>query len=91
MFDLNSDGVRDLAYGINWHYFQFCYGDPSSPHGLTTCRLPTLPTGAGIVLRDANGDDSTPDFGDLNGDGAGDMVDGGLLGKAVVLFAKPVP
>ncbi len=88
-FDLNQDGIPDLAYGVNWHYFQLCRRDSATTNDLAVRLNATDATGADINLRTANGDDATPDFADLNGDGVVDLVDGGLQGKVVVLYGRP--
>jgi hypothetical protein len=88
-FDLNQDGIADLAYGVNWHYFQLCRRDSATTNDLAVRLNATDTTGANINLRTTNGDDATPDFADLNGDGVIDLVDGGFQGKVVVLYGRP--
>lgn len=87
-FDLNQDGIPDLAYGVNWHYFQLCRRDSATTNDLAVRLTATDSTGANINLRTASGDDSTPDFADLNGDGVVDLIDGGLKGAVVVMFGR---
>lgn len=88
-FDLNQDGIADLAYGVNWHYFQLCRRDSATTNDLAVRLNATDATGADINLRTANGGDATPDFADLNGDGVVDLVDGSLSGKVVVMYGRP--
>jgi hypothetical protein len=90
--DLNLDGLVDLASGINWGWvFVYAASDqsPGSP--------PTLPRigyirdrwGERLEFRDLIGDDTTPDFGDLNADGVLDMVSGGFNGKLQLMYGVP--
>ncbi len=88
-FDLNADGVRDLAYGINWHYFRLCPRDSSAATDLQSCPYAANVDAVEFNLRTDQSDDSCPDFADLNGDGVLDMIDGGDAGRVVVLYGRP--
>ena len=45
--------------------------------------------GLDLNIRSLNGDDTTPDFGDLTGDGVLDLISGGLNGKLFVMPGIP--
>lgn len=85
--DFNNDGSPDLAYGINWGYVKIL-PNTDGP-GMTNFpgSYSLLNTeGADLNIRSLNGDDTTPDFADLNGDGVLDLISGGKNGK---LFFVP--
>ena len=48
-----------------------------------------MTSGAAINIRSLNGDDTIPDFADLNGDGTIDMVSGGYNGKLFMMYGVP--
>ena len=82
VFDFNNDGLLDLAYGINWGYVKILTNTDGSgitnfPHAYSLLNT----DGADLNIRSLNGDDTTPDFADLNGDGTLDLISGGKNGK----------
>ena len=99
VFDVNQDGIVDIAYGMNWGNIGFLVA--SKPKQLPADNLPAAPlldgdvtpvfsTGKSIDLREIAGDDATPTFGDVDGDGTLDMVSGGRHGKIFWLRGVPI-
>lgn len=98
LFDLNQDGVCDVAYGLNWGTMGLLIAaKPSNspqrrvatPPTLQTELSPVLSDGRPIDLRAIAGDDATPTFGDLDRDGTLDLVSGGRNGKLFWLRGIP--
>ena len=90
IFDLNQDGILDLAYGINWGHFGFLIngaGPGATDFGVEITAQNT--SGSLFIVRDLIADDSIPDFGDLNGDGVMDILTGGLNGRLYVAYGIP--
>jgi hypothetical protein len=87
VFDINQDGRNDLLYGINWGYIGAYIndGEPGQPHFRSHLTLRHT-DGTQIDIRSINGDDTTPTFAELNGDGIIDLVSGGKNGKLWVMF-----
>ena len=86
VFDLNQDNLPDLVFGINWGFFGVFVneGSPGSPrfgewHPLSNA------SGEELNIRSLNGDDTTPDFSDVDADGVLDLVSGGLNGRLFVM------
>ena len=90
LFDINQDGRLDLTFGINWGNFSFLVVNPNDPglsfHSLITARDAD---GREFDIRALNGDDSIPDYADLNDDGVVDMISGGKNGKIFCLYGIP--
>ncbi len=86
VFDVNQDGLPDLAYGYNWGDIGFFVRENSL--GLTEfhshCRV-TDSSGTQLNIRSLNGDDTIPEFIDMNNDGVLDLLSGGLNGKIFVM------
>jgi FG-GAP-like repeat len=88
LYDINCDGRCDVAYGMNWGTIGFLMCDQIEPQktsstpSIATEVSPILSTGKSIDLRSLAGDDATPTFGDLDGDGTLDMVSGGRREKS---------
>jgi len=87
IFDVNGDGFNDVAYGMNWGTIGFLIADRS---GRFVSELsPSFLDGKTVDLRKIAGDDATPTFGDLDGDGTLDIVTGGRNDK--LFFLRGVP
>jgi len=96
LFDVNRDGILDFAYGMNWGTISFLIASPQAATGqpptipnTVTEVAPILSTGKPMELRAIAGDDTTPTFGDLDGDGTLDMISGGRNGKLFWLRGVP--
>jgi len=85
--DWDGDGPPDLLVGVNW-------GTVTAFRNLGTATEPRLgggqqrkwaASGDSLSLRKLQGDDTTPDLADLDGDGVLDLVSGGKQGRVVVL------
>ena len=97
LFDLNQDGVVDVAYGMNWGNVGFLMATASESNPvdssipiITNDLTPILSTGQSIDLREIAGDDATPTFGDIDGDGTIDMISGGRKGQLFLLRGVPI-
>jgi hypothetical protein len=85
--DIDGDGLLDLLVGVNW-------GTVTAFRNLGTATEPRLgggqqlkwaASGDTLSLRELQGDDTTPDLTDLDGDGVLDLVSGGKQGRVVML------
>jgi len=99
IYDVNQDGIADIAYGMNWGNIGFLIALKTKPLAeeiLATSpeiggdETPVFSPGKVIDLRKIAGDDSTPTFGDLDGDGTLDIVSGGRNGKIFWLRGVPI-
>ena len=92
LFDVNEDGICDVAYGMNWGTVGFLMASSVTAVGpaLVVDVAPSLTSGAAINLREIAGDDATPAFADLDGDGTLDIVSGGHNEKIFWLRGVPI-
>ena len=86
MLDFDGDGRLDLLLGVNWGTFSL-YRNTGAEGDAALGRAEPLrdaTDGRGLNLRARNGDDTTPELVDLDGDGVLDLLSGGKSGE---LFA----
>lgn len=83
IIDFNQDGKLDLVLGVNWGTIEVYLntGTVREPKLARPTTLRWADQGGALNLRPLNGDDTTPDFADLNGDGVIDLISGGKNGK----------
>ena len=87
IIDFNQDGKLDLVLGVNWGTIEVYLntGATHEPKLTAPTTLRWADQGGALNLRSLNGDDTTPDFADLNGDGIVDLVSGGKNGKVFLM------
>jgi len=87
IIDFNQDGKLDLVLGVNWGTIEVYLntGTTHEPKLAAPTTLRWADQGGALNLRSLNGDDTTPDFADLNGDGVVDLVSGGKNGKVFLM------
>jgi hypothetical protein len=87
--EFNQDNRLDLLLGVNW-------GTVSLYLNSGTIKQPLLnprdslqwSNGTNLSIRDLNGDDTTPELADLDGDGVLDLISGGKNGR--IFFMRGV-
>ncbi|MBP7145990.1 MAG: VCBS repeat-containing protein [Acidobacteria bacterium] len=92
VYDVNQDGTADLGCGYNWgNVFAWIAEERQPAHAPRLSRPFYVydPHGVPLDLRPLNGDDSTPDWGDLDGDGLLDIISGGINGKIWLMYGIP--
>ena len=87
IIDFNQDGKLDLVLGVNWGTIEVYLntGTTHEPQLAAPTTLRWADQGGALNLRSLNGDDTTPDFADLNGDGVVDLISGGKNGRVFFL------
>lgn len=80
--DFNQDGYPDLLLGVNWGTVSLYLNGPATgTTGLRSSRLLQWSDGTNLNIRKQNGDDTTPELADLDGDGVLDLISGGKNGR----------
>ncbi len=87
LLDFNLDGRLDLLLGVNWGTVTLYRGDgsPAEPRLGKGESLRWADDGSDLNLRAANGDDTTPDLADVDGDGVLDLISGGNNGRVFLM------
>jgi hypothetical protein len=87
LLDMDRNGTLDLLVGVNWGSVSvfFNEGTPAKPRLAASRQLGRASDGLHIGLREMQGDDTTPELADLNGDGVFDLISGGSKGRVVML------
>ena len=88
LLDFNQDGLIDLLLGVNWGTVSLFLSEGHKKNSLNKSRLLQWSEGAPLNLRAENGDDTTPELADLDGDGVLDLISGGKNGR--LFFMKGV-
>ena len=83
VLDFDGDDRLDLLLGVNWGTFSLYRGTVDGFAKPEQLRNAT--NGEGLNLRALNGDDSTPELVDVDGDGVQDLISGGKNGKLFML------
>ena len=86
IMDFNSDGKLDLLLGVNWGTVSLYLGagtDKPSVYGKS--RMLQWSDGTTLNIRQENGDDTTPELADLDGDGVLDLISGGKNGRLLLM------
>jgi len=80
--DFNQDGRLDLLLGVNWGTVSLYLNiETAREPSLSASRLTQWSDGTNLNIRELNGDDSTPELADLDGDGVLDLISGGKNGR----------
>ena len=83
VLDFDRDGRLDLLLGVNWGTFSLYR---ATDDGLgRPGQLRSAADGKALNLRTENGDDTTPELVDVDGDGVLDLLSGGKNGQLFVL------
>ncbi len=87
MLDFDRDGRLDLLLGVNWGTFSL-YRNTGAAGDAALGRAEPLrgaADGRGLNLRAQNGDDTTPELVDVDGDGVLDQLSGGKTGALFLM------
>ena len=80
--DFNQDGRLDLLLGVNWGTVSlYLNTEIAKEPSLGASRLMQWSDGTNLNIRELNGDDTTPELADLDGDGVLDLISGGKNGR----------
>lgn len=80
--DFNQDGRLDLLLGVNWGTVSLYFNTgTATASSLSASQLMQWSDGTNLNIREFNGDDTTPELADLDGDGVLDLISGGKNGR----------
>jgi hypothetical protein len=80
--DFNQDDRLDLLLGVNWGTVSlYLNTEIAKEPSLGASRLTQWSDGTNLNIRELNGDDTTPELADLDGDGVLDLISGGKNGR----------
>jgi hypothetical protein len=80
--DFNQDDRLDLLLGVNWGTVSLYLNiETARKPSLSASRLMQWSDGKNLNIRELNGDDTTPELADLDGDGVLDLISGGKNGR----------
>ena len=79
--DFNQDGRLDMLLGVNWGTVSLYLNTATKKPSLSKSRLLQWSDGTNLNIRKENGDDTTPELADLDGDGVLDLISGGKNGR----------
>jgi len=81
ILDFNQDGRLDMLLGVNWGTVSLYLHTAAKRPLLSNSRLLQWADGSHLNIRKQNGDDTTPELADLDGDGVLDLISGGKNGR----------
>ena len=79
--DFNQDSQLDMLLGVNWGTVSLYLNTATKKPSLSKSRLLQWSDGPNLNIRKENGDDTTPELADLDGDGILDLISGGKNGR----------
>ncbi|MCP4855585.1 MAG: VCBS repeat-containing protein [Fuerstiella sp.] len=81
ILDFNQDGRLDMLLGVNWGTVSLYLNTANTTPSLHRRQLLQWSDGTNLNIRNENGDDTTPELADLDGDGVLDLISGGRNGR----------
>ncbi len=82
LLDFDGDNQLDMLLGLNWGSVTLYRHAPSpSSRDLASGQQLKWSDGKNLNIRDLNGDDTTPELADWDGDGVRDLISGGKNGQ----------
>jgi hypothetical protein len=81
ILDFDQNGRLDVLLGVNWGTVSLYLNTTAKKPSLSKSRLFHWSDGSNLNIRKVNGDDTTPELADLDGDGVLDLISGGKNGR----------
>ena len=81
IIDFNQDGRLDMLLGTNWGSVTLYLNKGTEKPTLKKNKSFQWSDGTNLNIRSSNGDDTTPELADLDGDGVLDLISGGKNGQ----------